>query len=132
MVGTLSPLMCRLLCFSVAVRRDRRRGRRRPRHGLRKTIRLRQEEKEEVSIAHRDIFCLACTDFVRNYQILFATSPPCNAVATFIQSTRTQFLFKKSSKPCHVGIHWIALAEYSQMSTHVPGFQSFFRFFASF
>ena len=28
--------------------------------------------------------------------------------------------FSKSSKPCHVGIHWIALAEYSQMSTHVP------------
>ena len=26
---------------------------------------------------------------------------------------------------CHVGIHWIALAEHSQMSTHVPGFQSF-------
>ena len=40
--------------------------------------------------------------------------------------------FWKPSKPCHVGIHWIALAEYSQMSTHVPGFQSFFRFFASF
>ena len=36
--------------------------------------------------------------------------------------------FWKPSKPCHVGIHWIALAEYSQMSTHVPGFQSFFRF----
>ena len=36
------------------------------------------------------------------------------------------------SKPCHVGIHWIALTEYSQMSTHVPGFQSFFRFFATF
>ena len=35
------------------------------------------------------------------------------------------------SKTCHVGIHWKALAEYSQMSTHVPGFQSFFRFFAS-
>ena len=33
--------------------------------------------------------------------------------------------FLKSSKPCHVGIHWIALAEYSQMRTHVPGFQSF-------
>ena len=29
-------------------------------------------------------------------------------------------------KPCHVGIHWIALVEYSQMSTHVPGFQSSF------
>ena len=40
--------------------------------------------------------------------------------------------FRKTSKPCHVGIHWIALAEYSQMSTYVPGFQSFFRFFASF
>ena len=31
----------------------------------------------------------------------------------------------KDSKPCHVGIHWIALAEYSGMSTHVLGFQSF-------
>ena len=33
---------------------------------------------------------------------------------------------------CHVGIHWIAFADYSQISTHVPGFQSIFRFFASF
>ena len=31
----------------------------------------------------------------------------------------------KPSKPCHLGIHWIALAEHSQMSTHIPGFQSF-------
>ena len=31
--------------------------------------------------------------------------------------------FCKPSKPSHVGIHWIALTEYSQMSTHVPGFQ---------
>ena len=37
--------------------------------------------------------------------------------------------FWKPSKPCHVGIHWIALAEYSQMNTHMPVFQSFFRFF---
>ena len=28
-------------------------------------------------------------------------------------------------KPCHVGIHWIALTEFSQMGTHVAGFQSF-------
>ena len=34
--------------------------------------------------------------------------------------------FWKTSKPCHVGIHLKALAEYSHMSTHVPGFQSFF------
>ena len=40
--------------------------------------------------------------------------------------------FWKASNPCHVGIHWIALAEYSQMSTHMPGFQSFFRFFHNF
>ena len=37
--------------------------------------------------------------------------------------------FRKPSKPCHVGIHLNALKEYYQMSTHVPGFQSFFRYF---
>ena len=40
--------------------------------------------------------------------------------------------FRKPSKPCHVCIHWIALVEYSKMSTHVPGFQSFFRFLLHF
>ena len=40
--------------------------------------------------------------------------------------------FYKPSKPCCVGIHWIALAEYSQMSTHMPGFHSFFSFFAAY
>ena len=40
--------------------------------------------------------------------------------------------FWKPSKPYHVGIHWKALAEHSQMSTHVPRFQSFFNFFASY
>ena len=34
----------------------------------------------------------------------------------------------KPSKPYHVGIHWIALVECFQMSTHLLGFQSFFRF----
>ena len=34
--------------------------------------------------------------------------------------------FCKPSNPCHVGIHWKALTEYSQMSTHVPWFQSFY------
>ena len=29
---------------------------------------------------------------------------------------------------CHLGIHWIDFAEYSQMSTHLPGFKSFFIF----
>ena len=36
--------------------------------------------------------------------------------------------FRKPSKPCCVGIHWIALAKFSEMSTRVPGFQSFFSF----
>ena len=40
--------------------------------------------------------------------------------------------FGKPSEPCHVGTHWKALAEHSHMSTHLPGFQSFYRFFASF
>ena len=40
--------------------------------------------------------------------------------------------FWKPSKTCHVGIHWIALTECSQMSTHMTGFQSFFSFFVSF
>ena len=35
---------------------------------------------------------------------------------------RKDFL-EKTSKPCHVGIHWKALAKYSGMSIHVPGFQ---------
>ena len=46
------------------------------------------------------------------------------AEATVAQSTRTQ-RSSKSSKPCHVGIYWIALAKYSRMSTHLPGLQSF-------
>ena len=51
---------------------------------------------------------------------------PSSAEATFVQSTRMQ-TFWKPSKPSHVGIQWIALTEYPQMSTHLPEFQSFFR-----
>ena len=40
--------------------------------------------------------------------------------------------FWKPSKTCHVGIHWKAPADNSSMSTHLPGFQSFSAFFASF
>ena len=40
--------------------------------------------------------------------------------------------FQKPSKSGQVGIHWKALAEYSQMSTHLPGFQSFFTFLQNF
>ena len=46
---------------------------------------------------------------------------PSHTKATFVQSTRMIFL--KTFKPCHVGFYWIAFARYSQMSTHMPGFQ---------
>ena len=51
---------------------------------------------------------------------------PSNAEATSVQRTSSSW---KPIIPCQVGIHWIALAEYSQMATRVTGFQSFFRFF---
>ena len=38
----------------------------------------------------------------------------------------------RRSKPCYVGIHWKALAECSQLSTHVLGFLMIFQGFASF
>ena len=71
-------------------------------------------------------------DFLQSFLGSFEQFNPSNAEATFIQSTRTQTFKKKTSKPCLVGIHWIALAEDSQVSTHVSGFQSLFNFFASF
>ena len=40
--------------------------------------------------------------------------------------------FWKPSKLCHVSIHWRAVTEYSQMSTHLPGFQPSLWSFASF
>ena len=40
--------------------------------------------------------------------------------------------FWKPYQPCHFGMQWIALAEYSQMSPQVPGFQPFSSFFQSF
>ena len=53
---------------------------------------------------------------------------PSNAKATFIQTTRMERWFEKTSKPCHVGIHLSAFAECFQMSTHLPGFLSFMSF----
>ena len=53
---------------------------------------------------------------------------PSNAEATFRPKYNDTKIFEKNpSKPCHVGIHWIALTEYSQMSTHMPGFQLFLK-----
>ena len=56
---------------------------------------------------------------------------PSNAEATFVKTQGCKD-FWKTFKSCHFGIHWIAIIEYSQMSTNEPGFQSFYRFFVSF
>ena len=37
--------------------------------------------------------------------------------------------FRKPLKPCHVGIHWKALAEYFHMSTICQGFGHFLKVF---
>ena len=62
------------------------------------------------------------------YSGVYQIFNPSNAEASVFQSTMTQNILKPS-KPCHVGTHWIASVEYSQMGIHVPGFQSFFRVF---
>ena len=54
---------------------------------------------------------------------------PSNATSIKAQERKD---FLKPSKPCHIDIHCKVLAEYPQISTHVPGFHSFFRIFAFF
>ena len=51
---------------------------------------------------------------------------PSNAEGTFVQSTKMERFLKKHLNP----VMFVTLAEYSQMSAHLPGFQSFFRSFA--
>ena len=46
----------------------------------------------------------------------FKLTLPMLIKATFVKNIRTQ-RFWQLSKPCHVGIHWIAFTEYSLMST---------------
>ena len=52
---------------------------------------------------------------------------PSNAERLLISKVQGRKYFWKTSEPYHAGIQWIAFAEYSQMSTHLPGFQSFFK-----
>ena len=52
---------------------------------------------------------------------------PSNAEATFVRTTRNQ-RFLKNIHTLSCWYSWKALAECPQMSTHMPGFQAFFRF----
>ena len=51
---------------------------------------------------------------------------PSNAETNFMQNLSTKRLSKNHLNPC---IHWMALVKYSQMNTHVSGFQPFFKAF---
>ena len=56
---------------------------------------------------------------------------PSHTETNFVQGTRPPKC-SKLSKPCHVGIHLKALAEYYHMNTNMPGFLSFIGVFAMF
>ena len=66
-----------------------------------------------VSINLQHVNTLIFSSHTAKIMIFLTHVNPSNAEATSVQSTKTL-------KPCHVGIHWIALIEYSQMSTRVP------------
>ena len=48
-----------------------------------------------------------------------------------LSKAQGRYYFGKPSKPCHIGIHWITLTEFHQMSTHMPGFHTLFRVFCT-
>ena len=66
------------------------------------------------------------TKRVSSQERMFLTLPMLRLLSSKAQGRKD---FWKTSKPCHVGIHWIDLVEYSQMSTHLRGFQSFKKIF---
>ena len=66
---------------------------------------------------------------LENPHVKLSTLPTLRLLSSKTQERKDSW---KLSKPRLVGILWKALVEYSQNSTHVPGFQSFFRFFAPF
>ena len=62
---------------------------------------------------------------IRNSDYWHLTLPMLRLLSSKTQESKNLW---KPSKPCHVGTHLIALSEYSQMSTHMPGFRGFLRF----
>ena len=71
----------------------------------------------------------------KKLQNLESAINPSNAEATFVKAQGCRDFFEMHRNLVILvfnTIHWKALAESSQMSTHLPGFQSFVRFFASF
>ena len=48
---------------------------------------------------------------------------PFDAEAPFLKGPKKEENFQYILKSCHIRMHWKALDEYYQMSTHLPGFQ---------
>ena len=105
--------------------------------------RSKERKKEANKRCPSDIIPAGCNSFILvayswsgtskylNHKAMFRETSDLTLSMLRLLSSKSQRRkdFEKPSKPCPVGIHWIAIAEYSQMSTHKPGFQSFFRFF---
>ena len=69
------------------------------------------------------------THVPRFYSYFSFFSSFCYSQISHQQHKGKQKIFEKHfNTDCHVGSPWIALVEYSQMSTHGPGFQSYFSF----
>ena len=100
------------------------------------------DENHRLTLSHRQLFHLPRLGFEPySYSGERQSAPSGGALDhTAIRAAPMLLLFKaqwhknfrKPPKPCLVGINWIALTEFSQMSTHMAGFQSFSRFSASF
>ena len=97
--------------------------------------RMSDAERDQID-ADAQTFMKTCSEAIKVFKLegeFHRGLNPSNAKAFFIQSTIMQRSLKTiRSKLCKVGIHRKALAEFFQMSTHVPGLQSFFRVFVSF
>ena len=78
-------------------------------------------------VFHLSLVTCTCLNITASTILKPSYFNPPNAEATFIQTTRWKDVWK-SSKPCHVGIHYIAHTECFHMYTQMPGFQQFSAF----
>ena len=95
-----------------------------------------------MSVAIILIFTKAFLRAFSNYTAEPQLKPPSYCLpVNVLKPSNTEDTFKKHKdaeifeihlNPVILAFNWIALAEHFQMSTHVPGFQSLFLFFASF
>ena len=73
---------------------------------------------------------ILCIGFILKRMLLAAANINLSNATLRLLSSKAQGCkdFLNSSKPCHDGILWIALAEFSQMSTMCQGFSHYLGF----